>query len=100
MDVKIHTIHFDADQQLLDFVNKKVGKIDKLDLKITDLQVSLKLDAAIGGVHAKVAQIKANLPGKTIFSEEEAFTFEDAVEAAVDNALTQIKKHKEKQNIG
>ena len=43
MDVKIHTIHFDADQQLLDFVNKKVGKIDKLDLKITDLQVSLTL---------------------------------------------------------
>ncbi len=100
MDVKIHSIHFDADQQLLDFITKKVNKIEKLDMNITDLQVYLKLDAAIGGIHAKIAEIKANIPGKTIFSEEQAYSFEDAIEAAVDSTLTQMKKHKEKLKIG
>ncbi len=100
MNVKIHSIHFDADQQLLDFINKKIGKIDKVETTITDMQVFLKLDAAVGAVHSKVAEIKANLPGKTIFSKTEALTFEDAVEDAVANTLSQIKKHKEKHRIG
>lgn len=100
MNVKIHSIHFDADQQLLDFINKKLGKIDKVETSITDLQVFLKLDAAVGSIHSKVAEIKANLPGKIIFSKAEALAFEDAVESAVDSTLTQIKRHKEKHRIG
>lgn len=100
MRIKIQSIHFDADQQLLDFIDKKLAKIDKVETSITDLQVFLKLDAAMGGVHSKIAEVKANLPGKTIFSKSEAFSFEDAVEEAVDNTLTQIKRHKEKHRIG
>lgn len=94
--VKVHSIHFDADQKLLDFIDKKLQKIQKIEPHVIDIQVFLKLDAGNGGYHEKIAEIKVNLPGKIIFSKEQAESFEISVEGALDNTLTQIKKYKEK----
>lgn len=98
MQVKVivHSIHFDADQKLLDFIDNKLQKIQKIEPHVTDIQVFLKLDGETGGFHQKIAEIKVNLPGKIIFSKEQSDTFETSVEGALDNALTQIKKHKDK----
>ena len=93
MKVKVQSIHFDADQRLLDLIDQKMVKIEKLEPKATDLQVFLRLDASNGGIHEKVTEIKVNLPGKIIFSKEHSGSFEESFEGALDNVLTQIKKH-------
>ncbi len=99
MKVKVQSIHFDADQRLLDLIDQKMVKIEKLEPKATDLQVFLRLYASNGGIHEKVTEIKVNLPGKIIFSKEHSGSFEESFEGALDNVLTQIKKHKEKQRV-
>lgn len=96
MDVRIHSIHFDADQKLLDFIDKKITRLERVFARVTEVEVFLKLDALNGSTHSKVAEIKVNIPGKTIFSREQTYSFEDSVEIALDHAVTQVKKHKEK----
>ena len=46
MKLKIHSIHFDADQKLVDFVQEKVDKLDHFFDKIIDGEVFLRLDKA------------------------------------------------------
>ncbi len=99
MEVKVQSIHFDADQRLLDLIDQKMVKIEKLEPNATDIQVFLRLDASNGGIHEKIAEIKVNLPGKIIFSKEHSGSFEESFEGALDNVLTQIKKHKEKLRV-
>ena len=54
MKVKVQSIHFDADQRLLDLIDQKMVKIEKLEPKATDLQVFLRLDASKVGLKEKV----------------------------------------------
>ncbi|MGN1232776.1 MAG: HPF/RaiA family ribosome-associated protein, partial [Candidatus Cryptobacteroides sp.] len=43
MEIRIQSLKFDADQKLLDFVEKKVSKIGKFDDQITGVEVVLSL---------------------------------------------------------
>lgn len=96
MDVRIQSIHFDADQKLLDFIDKKIAKLERFFARVTEVEIYLKLDAMNGSTQSKVAEIKVNIPGKTIFSREETYSFEDSVEIALDQVVAQVKKHKER----
>ena len=43
MEVKINTVHFNADPKLIDFVNKKVAKLDTFFDGIISSDVTLKV---------------------------------------------------------
>lgn len=99
MEVRIQSIHFDADQKLLDLIKTKLEKVTKFDADMQEAAVYLKLDAAhetaTGGFHSKIVEIKLIRPGKTMMSKAQAGTFEDALEAALDTALVQVRKHRD-----
>jgi putative sigma-54 modulation protein len=97
MEVTIQSIHFDADQKLLDQVHTKLEKLTRFDAALPEAHVYLKLDADRGGFHEKVVEIKLIKPGKTIVSKAENGTFEDALDEAVEAALVQVKKLKDKE---
>ena len=44
MNINIQTVHFDADEKLLEFVGKKVQKLATFHDRITRVDVFLKLD--------------------------------------------------------
>jgi pyrimidine operon attenuation protein/uracil phosphoribosyltransferase len=44
MNVVIHPVHFDASNQLLEFINKKLSKLETLYDKIVEAEVFLKLE--------------------------------------------------------
>ena len=44
MDIKVHSVHFKADQKLLDFVNEKVTKLQLFFDNIIAGEVFLRLD--------------------------------------------------------
>lgn len=96
MNVKIHAIHFNADEKLENFIRKKMQKVDSIITHIIDAQVTLKLDHNNGAVKDKIAEIKVQLPGKTLFAEESSKLFEESVELAADSIVRQAKRHKEK----
>ena len=63
---------------------------------VGNAQVILKLDHNKGTVRDKIAEIRLQLPGKTLYAEERSKMFEESVELAMDSMVRQVKKHKEK----
>ena len=94
MDIRVQSVKFDADVKLLDFIDKKVGKLDKFYDEIIKTEVTLSLlpDNANKDVKIKIA-----MPGKELFIEKNASTFEDAIVDCVDVLKEQLVKIKEKK---
>lgn len=97
MNIKIHSIHFDADSKLLDFIDERINRLENFYDRIIGAEVYLKLEAGKHAVQDKVAEIKISMPGKVLFCEERSKQFEEAVDSASENMLRQIKRHKEKE---
>ena len=44
MKLQIHSIHFDADQKLIDFIQKKLDKLETFYDRIVDGEVFLRIN--------------------------------------------------------
>ena len=95
MNIKVQSIHFDADRKLLDFIDEKVGKLSQYFDDILDAEVFLKLDNN-NTIENKIVEIKLNIPGKTLFASDQSKAFEQSVDESVDNLRRQVTKHKQK----
>ena len=95
MNVQIQSVKFDASHQLIEFIEKKLAKLDRVAEDATGVDVVLKLekDDEKGN---KVAVITLRLPGGDIRVEEQAHTFEEAIDNAKDVLKRQIEKRKDK----
>ena len=94
MELRIQSLKFDADQKLLDFVEKKVSKVERFDETITSVEVSLSL---LEKPDNKSVKLQANVPGGTLVIERHAKTFEEAINDAVDAMKEKIVRSKEKR---
>jgi putative sigma-54 modulation protein len=95
MKIKVQSIHFTADKKLLQFVEEKVDKLSQFYDSIIDTEVYLRLDKSENSEN-KIAEIKINTPGKTLFAKEQCKTFEEATDVAIEAVRKQITKHKDK----
>ena len=95
MKIQTESIQFKADQKLLNYVNKKLTKLDTFFDRIIGADVKLRLENS-GQVRDKVAEIRINVPGTTLFAKETNKTFEASVDLAFDNLKRQLSKYKEK----
>ncbi len=95
MKIQMHSVHFDADQKLLDFVQQRLNKLETFYDKVIDGEVIMRLNNKDGNAN-KTIEIKLLVPGTTLFSEEDAASFEAAADAATESLKRQIIKHKEK----
>lgn len=93
MKINVQSIKFDADQKLLDFIEKKVSKLSRFfdNIVSTDVNLTLQPD------HKKSVKILLGIPGDDLVIERTADTFEDAVVDCVDILQGQIIKIKEKR---
>ena len=96
MEIKINSVHFTADQKLVDFVNKKVGKLDTFFDGIINAEITLKV-LKPETVKNKVSELKISIPANGyLFAKKEADTFEEATDLAIEAIRKQIDKFKEK----
>ena len=98
MKLQIHSIHFDADVKLLDFIQKKMDKLETFYDRIIDGEVFLRIEKG-EKVNNKVVELKLKIPGQTLFSKEQAGSFEAGTDAGVEALRRQIKKFKEKSQV-
>jgi putative sigma-54 modulation protein len=98
MKLKVQSIHFNADRKLVNFIQKKVGKLETYFDRMVDGEVFLKLNNE--GAENKTVEIKLNLPGNQLFATEKARTFEAATDQAADALKSQLKKFKTKIKNG
>ena len=96
MNIRVHSIHFNADVKLLDFIKEKIDRLIHFDERITGGDVYLKLDKARNAEN-KIVQVKLNVPGHNIFTKYQCRTFEEATDLCVDTLSQLIKKRKERK---
>jgi putative sigma-54 modulation protein len=95
MQVKVQSIHFDADTKLINFIEGKIDKLNQFHDNIIGGEVMLRLDGA-NDRENKVAEIKLNIPGRELFAKKQCKSFEEATDLAVGALTKQIKKYKGK----
>jgi len=95
MNVKIQSIHFDADKKLVDFVTERVKRLDTFHDGIVGSEVILRLDKS-SDTENKLAEIKLLVPGNDLFAKKQCKTFEEAVDSAVEAIKKQLTRQKEK----
>jgi putative sigma-54 modulation protein len=96
MEVKINSVHFTADQRLVDFVTKKVNKLDTFFDGIISAEVTLKV-AKPEVANNKVSELKLSIPGQDyLFAKKQADSFEEATDSSIDAIKKQLVKYKEK----
>ena len=96
MNIQLTTVHFTADQKLIDFVNKKVPKLDTYFEGIIGAEVILKV-VKPETVNNKVAEIKLSIPtADYLFAEKQADSFEEAIDLAIEAVRKQLTKFKDK----
>jgi len=95
MQVKIQSIHFDADRKLIDFINEKVNKLGHYYDGVTGGEVFLRLEKS-KDMQNKIAEIKLLTRKGELFAKRQCKTFEEAVIGSTDALRMQVKKHKER----
>ena len=93
MEIKIKSLKFDADQKLLDYVEKKVSKLSRFSDHLDLVDVTLSL---LNEPDNKEDKIQTRAYGQDLLIERSASTFEDAVSVAVDLMKEKIVRTKEK----
>ncbi|QJX46223.1 ribosome-associated translation inhibitor RaiA [Hymenobacter taeanensis] len=95
MKVQMQSVHFDADQKLIDFIQKRLDKLETFYDHVTEGEVIMRLNNK-DGINNKTVEVKVRVPGTTLFAQEDAGTFEAAADAAADSLKRQITKYKDK----
>jgi putative sigma-54 modulation protein len=96
MDIKIHSIRFDADKKLIDFINSKVKKLIQYYDNIIGVEVFLRLEKD-QGTENKLAEIRLDIPGSDIFAKKKSKSFEESIDNSLEAIKRQLTKFKEKQ---
>ncbi len=96
MNIKMHSIRFDADQKLVEFVNTKVKKLPNVYDDILGAEVFLRLDKDTSDRENKLVEIKLDVKGQVVFAKKQCKTFEEATDLSVDALKRQLVKRKEK----
>ena len=92
--INVKSLKFDADETLLDFIEKKVGKVEKFFDNLGDIDVTLSL---LPDAENKSVKLQTRFPGEDLVIERHARTFEEAVTDAADALKEKIVRSKEKK---
>ena len=95
MKISVQSLKFDADRKLLDYVEKKVSKLERFDDSITSVEVVLSLQEK---PENKSVKLEVRVPGDNLVMEKTAKSFEEAVTEAVDAMKEKLVRNKEKRS--
>jgi putative sigma-54 modulation protein len=95
MNIQIHSLKFDADKKLLDFVTQKVNKLSLVTDDIVSAEIILKLEKDEEREN-KVTEIRIEYPKGPLFARKQSKTFEEATDLVIAALKRQIVKQKGK----
>lgn len=98
MKLQVQSIHFNADVKLINFIQRKVDKLETFYDRLVDGEVFLRLNNE--GIENKTVEIKLNVPGTQLFAVEKAKSFEAAADMATEALRNQLKKFKTRVKQG
>ncbi|EDP71808.1 2-dehydro-3-deoxyphosphooctonate aldolase [Flavobacteriales bacterium ALC-1] len=95
MKVNTQSVNFNADSKLIDFIQKRMDKLDMFYDKIIQSDVYLKVENT-SDKENKIFEAKVSVPGDSFIVKKQCKTFEEGTDSAIASLERQIKKRKEK----
>jgi putative sigma-54 modulation protein len=96
MNVNIQTMHFDADEKLVNYVTRKLDKLKTFHDRIVKVDVYLKLDNVVHTIKDKIVEIRIHVPRHDFFAKASTKSFEESFDYTMESIISQIKRKKEK----
>ena len=97
MNVNIQSVRFESDTKLIEYVNRKLKKINTFHDRVIKIDVYLKLDNVAHNIKDKIVEIRVHVPRHYFFVKSTSKSFEGSFDNAFDSLITQIKRKKEKK---
>lgn len=94
MKINVKSIHFHADHKLIAYIEQKLNRLSRFFDRISEAEVSLKLQESGGKIHEKIAEIHLRMPNGWVMDRKTGDSFEMAVSASMDTLKRQVSKHK------
>jgi len=98
MKVSVQSVNFNIDQNLVNFIEKKVESLEKYNDNILGAEVFLKVQKT-SEKENKLSEFRIMIPGNDVVVKKQSKTFEEGISTAVDSLKRQLLKRKEKQKV-
>ena len=95
MKVDFHAVNFAVDQKLLDFIQGRMDKLERVYDKVVYSDVFLKLDNT-SSKENKIVELKVHVPGDSLIVKKQAKSFEEGADSAINSLDRVLIKRKEK----
>jgi putative sigma-54 modulation protein len=95
MKVSVHAVNFTVDRKLVDFIQERLGKLEKYYDKVVSVDVFLKVEKT-SDKENKVVEVKIHVPGDDFMVKKQCKTFEEAIEVSAESLERLLIKRKEK----
>lgn len=96
MKVLTQAIHFKADAKLLEFIQKKLDKLELFYDRVIDAEVFLHL-LNTSDRENKMMELKLRVPGETFMVKKQAATFEECTDLCADSMRRKLRAKNAKQ---
>lgn len=90
MKVLTQAIHFKADVKLLEFIQKKLDKLELFYDRVIDAEVYLHL-LNTPDKENKMIELKLRVPGETFMVKKQAATFEECIDLCADSMRRKLR---------
>ena len=95
MKVNTQSVNFNADQKLINFIQKRMNKLDLFYDKVIQSDVFLKVQNTSDKAN-KIFEAKVYVPGNSFVVKKQCKSFEEGADMAISSLERQLKKRKEK----
>ena len=95
MKVNTQSVNFNADQKLIEFIQKRMDKLDQFYDKVIESDVYLKVENTRDKEN-KIFEARVRVPGDSFIVKKQCKSFEEGTDNAVASLERQLKKRKEK----
>jgi putative sigma-54 modulation protein len=95
MDVRFHSVNFTADVKLLNFIQKKMNKLELYFDNVVNADAYLKVESS-NSRDNKFVELKLSVPGKDLIVKKHSKTFEEAADISIGALKRSLLRYKEK----
>lgn len=95
MKVNTQSVNFVADKKLIDFIQKRMDKLELFYDKVIQADVFLKVENT-SDKENKTFEARVAVPGDSLIVKKQCRSFEEGADIAASSLERQLKKRKEK----
>ena len=95
MKVNTQSVNFNADQKLINFIQKRMDKLERYFDRVIETDVFLKVENT-SQKENKIFEAKVYVPGDSLVVKKTCKTFEEGVDSGINSLERQLLKRKQK----